>query len=298
MKQGTENTLKFKLLQRMLNLPLWQAKGLLQSLWDLTAQSAPRGDIGRFTYDEIAAGLDWRGDPQALIDALVETRWIDQHDEHGLIIHDWPDHCESSVHRRLVRAGQRFADGTAPSTSRCPASEKDPDETAVRTATEKKARRAHAVHPSVTVTVTDSVTDSISNAVTDSVTVPSPEPRARRDGPETASYEFREIIERMQQEQSSEAMAARICAITGDPDNIRDWYRYHIDRLYEAGGGCDVFEIVQSLENAANPGTRAAKGVGEFTRNGGGNAAVKRITALCKARGVRVVPWKKQEATP
>lgn len=114
MKRGTDRLLKFSILKRTLSLCLWQTKGLLGSIWDFTAENSPRGDIGRFTDDEIAFGIEWSSDSRTLIEALVTSRWLDRNQSHRLIVHDWYDHCEDSVHIRLARMGALFADGRIP----------------------------------------------------------------------------------------------------------------------------------------------------------------------------------------
>lgn len=121
MKSGTEDKLKFKRLQRALKLPRWGARGLLDTMWKFAADNAPSGDIGRFSDEEIAIGMDWEDDPEKLINTLVETKWIDRTptDAHGrLLVHDWADHCEDRVHKHLARRGEVFADGSLPSMSR------------------------------------------------------------------------------------------------------------------------------------------------------------------------------------
>lgn len=126
MKHGTENKLKFKKLQRRLDLALWQAKGLLQTLWDFAKANAPRGDVGRYTDDELAIGIDWRGDAKELIDALVVNGWLDPSETPArLIIHDWWEHCEDSIHMQLARHRQLFADGQRPKLTRIERGERE-----------------------------------------------------------------------------------------------------------------------------------------------------------------------------
>jgi len=60
MKREALNHTKMKRLCRRLNLPLWQGVGILETLWQLTAKQAPRGDIGRLSNEDIAIGLDYR----------------------------------------------------------------------------------------------------------------------------------------------------------------------------------------------------------------------------------------------
>ena len=125
MKRGTEKLLKFKKLQVTLGLTFWQAKGLLQTLWDFTSENSPSGNIGRFTNEDIAFGLDWKDNSDQLIEALIKEGWIEEHPDHRLTIHHWPDHCEESVHRKLARAHQYFADGTKPKLTRISKEERE-----------------------------------------------------------------------------------------------------------------------------------------------------------------------------
>lgn len=119
MKSGTEAKLKFKQLQRRLGLAVWQARGLLDTLWNFAANNCPAGDIGRFTDEEIAIGIDWQDEPEKLIGALESCRWIDRSPPpERLIIHDWPEHCEYEVHKTLAKRSEAFADGTLPSLAR------------------------------------------------------------------------------------------------------------------------------------------------------------------------------------
>lgn len=106
-------------------LGLWMAVGVLESLWHFAAEYAKPGDIGRFTDAQIAAAVDWKGDPSAFVAALVESRWLDAHPRHRLVVHDWPEHCEDSIHKSLARAGLKFASGKKPSLSRLEVKERE-----------------------------------------------------------------------------------------------------------------------------------------------------------------------------
>jgi hypothetical protein len=101
-------------LARALQIQRWGAIGLMESLWHLTDREAPQGNIGKLTDDDIAHALDWRKEPKLLIDAYVAAGLLDTSDEHRLIVHDWPEHCQDAVHARLARSGMYFADGKAP----------------------------------------------------------------------------------------------------------------------------------------------------------------------------------------
>lgn len=121
MKSGTESKLKFKQLQRQLGLALWEARGLLDTLWYFTANNCPTGAIGKFTDDEIAVGLDWNRperSPSELVETLLSVRWLDENARERLIVHDWSEHCEDTVHKALARRVEVFADGSLPNLSR------------------------------------------------------------------------------------------------------------------------------------------------------------------------------------
>lgn len=97
MKAGTHGMVKFKRLQRRLGLPLWQAIGLLEALWTLTAKDAPCGDIGKFSNEDIAAWLEYAGDHDDLIAALVSSGWLDECEDYRLVVHDWAEHAPNFV---------------------------------------------------------------------------------------------------------------------------------------------------------------------------------------------------------
>jgi hypothetical protein len=84
----------------------------LELLWHFTAEFSPQGDIGKFDDRRIEAALGWHqtrwrkhGD---LIRALSEAHWIDINPVHRLITHDWHDHADESVRKRLARSSLQF----------------------------------------------------------------------------------------------------------------------------------------------------------------------------------------------
>lgn len=105
MKAGTTESMKFMVLKSRLRLPKYAIVGLLESLWNLTARSAVRGDIGRFSDIEIAAWLEWDGDASQLIDALVESRFLDRDKTHRLIVHDWHEHASTYIKGNIHHQG-------------------------------------------------------------------------------------------------------------------------------------------------------------------------------------------------
>lgn len=124
MKRGTPQHPKTAMLAAELSLPLYAAVGILESLWHWTALYAKRGDVGRYPNVVIAQAIGWDMEPDKLVTALVTCRWLDEHTEHRLVIHDWHEHAEDAVHMALARAVQRFANGAVPSLSRLPKEER------------------------------------------------------------------------------------------------------------------------------------------------------------------------------
>lgn len=99
MKRGTPDHPKTRMLAARLNLKRYQAVGLLESLWHFAASYAKRGDIGKWSNSEIAAAIDWEGDPDELITALVASNFLDECDEFRLLVHDWKEHADQTVMR-------------------------------------------------------------------------------------------------------------------------------------------------------------------------------------------------------
>lgn len=84
------------------------AVGVLESLWHVTAREAPQGDIGKLTDKTIAKLIGWTRDPEALINPLREHNWLDPHPVHRYVVHDWHDHADDALRKRLERAKLPF----------------------------------------------------------------------------------------------------------------------------------------------------------------------------------------------
>ncbi len=82
--------------------------GILTLLWDFTADAAPSGDIGKWSNGAIARACDWDDDPDTFVDALVSAGWLDEDEDHRLIVHDWPDHAQNWVRAKLRKANLEF----------------------------------------------------------------------------------------------------------------------------------------------------------------------------------------------
>jgi hypothetical protein len=107
-KRGTPDHPKTGGLAAALGIRKYAAVGLLEMLWHWTSRYAPQGDIGRHSDGVISHALHWDGDPSALIAALTDNGWLDRHDRHRLLVHDWHDHAEDSVKKHLARSGKPF----------------------------------------------------------------------------------------------------------------------------------------------------------------------------------------------
>ncbi|MFA6241289.1 MAG: hypothetical protein WC655_10190 [Candidatus Hydrogenedentales bacterium] len=118
MKKGTFQHPKNRDLARRLGMPTYASAGLLEALWHFTYNYAKPGNVGRVSNLAIAEGIDYEGDPNAMVEALVGSGWLDESEKHRLIVHGWSEHAEDSVHRSLARAGLYFADGALPSFTR------------------------------------------------------------------------------------------------------------------------------------------------------------------------------------
>lgn len=109
MKRGTPDHPKTLRLQEELQCSRVEAVGLLELLWHYAARYSPRGDVGRWTNKQIATGVHWQGDPDALIAALLAAGWLEERPGLRLLIHDWHEHADEAVKKALSRAGLTFA---------------------------------------------------------------------------------------------------------------------------------------------------------------------------------------------
>jgi hypothetical protein len=85
--------------------------GILELIWHYTAAYAPRGDLGRIGPQRVpyalAKAIGWMGDPWKLLRAMVGAQWFDVCPEHGVRVHDWPDHADQTVKRSPAVAGTK-----------------------------------------------------------------------------------------------------------------------------------------------------------------------------------------------
>jgi len=118
MKHGTPGHPKVRELARELSITRRDAVGLLEMLIQYAAEYTPRGDVDKHGTGAVAAELDWpEREANRLFDGLISTGWIEviEEDDKDPIyyIHDWHQHSEDWVDKRLGYKGLRYANGAA-----------------------------------------------------------------------------------------------------------------------------------------------------------------------------------------
>lgn len=276
MKKETENTLKFKKLKAMAGLATWEAKGLLVALWQFTASNSPRGDLGRFSNEDIAYGIEFPLDRiDGVIAVLVKTAWLDESAEHRLIVHDWSEHCEDAVKMRLQRAGESFADGTASSTTRMAKKERAQCPQPVDTSS---ARRGDSV-PTACARNGDGAdgvgtTDTDTDTRTETKPIPIPEPKpgpARVSGSanfDPASVGSDSAYKHALWKRTKAVVMWRDGEVQDgrDPPENEPWWRETTKRAADAGLLPALEEAVQYAADCRDPVVRRAKDLGELAR--------------------------------
>ena len=106
---------KFTRLKVLLRLNRACTLGYLEALWHFTGRFTPQGNIGKYSDAEIEAWVEWDGEEGALIAALVKAHWLDPHETHRLLVHDWHKHADDATRQALKRAKLEFAVNEDPS---------------------------------------------------------------------------------------------------------------------------------------------------------------------------------------
>jgi len=105
-KRGGPTHPKTYELAELLGIRRCHAVGLLELLFHFAAQYAPEGDVGKYTDKRIAAACDWGASASKLVDALVQSRWLDVHPASRMVVHGWDEHADRTTLQRLTRAGK------------------------------------------------------------------------------------------------------------------------------------------------------------------------------------------------
>lgn len=113
MKSQTLQSIKFARLQTALDTAFkTDVTGLLEMLWQFTTANAITGAVGRFSDADICAWMGCRmhgKTPEQLIQILVDTGFLDRHDEHRIVVHDWHEHCPTFIRGTMASHGRLFA---------------------------------------------------------------------------------------------------------------------------------------------------------------------------------------------
>ena len=107
--RGSLTHRKTRWLAELLRVPVPCALGVMEAVWHVTSERTPNGAIGVLSNRDIAAEMFWSDDPDALIEALVEVKILDQHPLHRLVVHGWAERCDQAVRRKVSRRGEAFA---------------------------------------------------------------------------------------------------------------------------------------------------------------------------------------------
>ena len=90
---------KTKKLARLLGVSLPTAVGHLHFFWWWALDYAPSGSLKKYDKFDIADAVRWDGDPKLLIDALVESGYIEKKNG-SLFIHDWMEYAGKLIEKR------------------------------------------------------------------------------------------------------------------------------------------------------------------------------------------------------
>jgi len=67
----------------------------------------PEGVLVGWDEDDIADACEWGGDPKELVDALIESHWLEKDSDGEYILHDWCEHqgwaCNASARSEAAR---------------------------------------------------------------------------------------------------------------------------------------------------------------------------------------------------
>jgi hypothetical protein len=97
---------KTRKLAARLDVDIPKAVGLLHLLWWWALSYAPDGDLTKHDAEDVAIGMMWDGDPRALLEALVASRWIDRNGT-GVALHDWDEYGGMLIERRRADAARK-----------------------------------------------------------------------------------------------------------------------------------------------------------------------------------------------
>lgn len=100
---------KLKRFARGLGISEPTAIGHLFLLWSWAMDYAQDGDLSRFGDDDIAAAMQWGGEPAAMIEALLSCGilgygFLESDGNGNLCLHNWDEHCGARFRQRIQGA--------------------------------------------------------------------------------------------------------------------------------------------------------------------------------------------------
>ncbi len=97
---------KTKRFARMLKISIPQAVGHLFLLWWWAVDYAENGDLSKYDADDIADAVQWDGDPEEFLNAMIEcgpgdsSGFIEKDDAGNMFVHDWDKYSGRLVEKR------------------------------------------------------------------------------------------------------------------------------------------------------------------------------------------------------
>ncbi|XAI95841.1 hypothetical protein [Microcystis phage Mae-JY24] len=115
-KRGIDEHPKVIDFAEALGIPVCYAIGPLELFWHWVAKYRPNGNLTGVKPSAIAHAIRFPGNGQDLMDALVSSGLVDCLEDGRVLVHDWSEHADNSVHQLLKKKGELFADGNKPFT--------------------------------------------------------------------------------------------------------------------------------------------------------------------------------------
>lgn len=142
MKRGAIDHPKMRRLAKAMGKPTYAALGLMEAIIHWSAKYAPCGNVGKYADIEIEEAIGWDDAEGTMVPILIDAGFLEFHPDHRVVIHDWFDHADDSVHMALARAGEVFWCGRVPKMTRLSKHERERIEAtyAERTAMHQAAR--------------------------------------------------------------------------------------------------------------------------------------------------------------
>lgn len=257
MKRNTPQHPKTVALANALGIEQHAAVGLLECLWHWSATYAQDGLLRATYHDAMARAMFWSGETDRLLEGLVEAGWVDILEGGDHVLHDWPNHCEDSVHRSLYRKAEYFYNHVKPSSSRLtPEQKSTADRLYAGVVSTKSVLSTPLVRPA------EAEAKALAEALPKPEPLPKAQPRPKPKRPSTDAGVY-DALARLQNrvgELSPEKMLTKTLSATGEGNPAWvAWWGKAVDVLDPDG----LIELNDIIHTAKMPeAERKAKGVG------------------------------------